>query len=116
MTTQQKTTVARAMEKTPKRITRFRPSPNPAPLPRTHHLDRYADDLAAHIARGDPDELLYTPVVARVINTSPTWLEIGRVKGWGPPFVRLSSRVVRYRRRDVVEWLRSRASIYAGRR
>jgi hypothetical protein len=80
-------------------------------VPRSHHLDRHGIELAAGIAEGDPDELLPTKIVAGLLHLSYQWLQIGRHAGYGPPYVRLTPRVVRYRRRDLVEWLRSRASI-----
>ena len=36
------------------------------------------------------------------------FLEIGRVKGYGPKFKKISPRCVRYRRGDVLDWLKSR--------
>src|SRR5262245_9033697 len=76
-----------------------------------HHLDRYADDLIDRVADGDEDELLETKYVARLIHTSIQWLEIGRSKGtYGPPYVRLGPRLVRYRRGDLVKWLRARSA------
>jgi hypothetical protein len=47
--------------------------------------------------------------LARLIHVSVQWLEIGRSTGkYGPKYVRLNKRVVRYRRADVVAWLRER--------
>lgn len=77
--------------------------------PKRHHFDRFAAELAEHIAKGDPDELLKTPQVARLIHMSVQWLEIGRSVGYGPPFVRLNRRVIRYRRGDAAAWMRSRS-------
>jgi hypothetical protein len=74
-----------------------------------HHLDPFAEDFAGNIASGDPDELLDSRTLARLIHRSVQWLEIGRSTGkYGPKYVRLNKRVVRYRRSDVVDWLRSR--------
>jgi len=36
-------------------------------------------------------------------------LETGRSRGWGPPYIKLSPRRVRYRRGDVKAWLADRA-------
>jgi hypothetical protein len=85
-------------------------------VPRNHHLDRFALDLAYGVAVGDPDELLTTKLVAGLIHVSVQWMEIARCAGYGPPYVRLSPRVVRYRRKDLVDWLRSRAAIATGTR
>src|SRR5262249_2249561 len=54
-------------------------------------------------------DLMATVRVAVWLGVSPEWLEIGRSKGWGPPFLRLSPRRVRYRRGDVKKWLQERA-------
>ena len=78
-------------------------------IPKRHHIDRFAGEYAVRIADGDPDDLLPTRVVAQLIDVSVQWLEIGRCVGYGPPPVRMNKRVVRYRRRDVVEWLRERS-------
>jgi predicted DNA-binding transcriptional regulator AlpA len=78
-----------------------------SPNPLRHHLDRRAADLAEE-GRGDPDSLLTTPAVAEWLTVSAQWLEIGRSKGYGPKFVRLSPSRVRYRRADVLDWLDER--------
>jgi len=77
------------------------------PAPKTHHLDRRADAIVAAGA-GCDDELLSTQDVARWLGVSVPWIEIGRSKNYGPKFQRLSARHIRYRRGDVVEWLRAR--------
>jgi hypothetical protein len=75
--------------------------------PIRHHLDRRAADLAAAGA-GNPDDLLTTGYISDWLQCSSQWLEIGRSKGYGPRFVRLSPRRVRYRRGDVLIWLTER--------
>jgi len=81
----------------------------PGYRPQRHHLDRHADGLAQNVADGDPDELLTQQFVANnVLHVSIQWLELGRAQGYGPPFVRLGPRTVRYRRKELVAWLRSR--------
>jgi predicted DNA-binding transcriptional regulator AlpA len=77
-------------------------------IPLRHHLDRRADEIAQAAADKNPDELLTTAATADWLGISPQWLEIGRSKNWGPPFVRLSTRRVRYRRADVIAWLAER--------
>jgi hypothetical protein len=59
-------------------------------------------------AAGDPDELLDTKSVAALLHVSTQWLEIGRCKGYGPPYERLGPRLIRYRRSKVVRYIRSR--------
>jgi hypothetical protein len=73
-----------------------------------HHLDRRALDLIEAANEGTDDELLSTPRTAVWLGVSPEWLEIGRSRGWGPPYLRLSPRRVRYRRGDVKRWLQER--------
>ena len=75
--------------------------------PQKHHLDRRAADLAEKGA-GDPDDLLSTAALAVWLGCSPQFLEIARSRGFGPQWVRLSSRRVRYRRSDVLTWLVNR--------
>jgi predicted DNA-binding transcriptional regulator AlpA len=77
-------------------------------VPLRHHLDRRADDIAEVAADLPRDELLTTPATAEWLGVSTQWLEIGRSKGFGPPFVRLSTRRVRYLRSAVLAWLTAR--------
>jgi hypothetical protein len=73
-----------------------------------HHLDRRADAIIASGVGTDADELLTTIETARWLGVSPQFLEIGRNKKYGPPFVRVAPQIVRYRRGDVNAWLRER--------
>lgn len=73
------------------------------------HLDRRADRLIVYgAAAGAPDDLLETIAVAAWFGVSKQWLEIGRHRGYGPPFLRLSGRI-RYRRSAVIAWLDERS-------
>ena len=74
-----------------------------------HHIDKRAPDLIGANTGGDDDELLSTGEVAAWLKVSTQFLEIGRHKGYGPRFIRLSARRVRYRRDDVRAWLLARA-------
>src|SRR5216683_1390383 len=77
--------------------------------PRRHHIDNRAGALAADIAAGgDPDELLSDSQLAELSGLSVQFFQIGRVKGYSPPFIRLSPRRVRTRRSDYVRWLEDR--------
>ena len=76
-------------------------------LPKKYHLDKRAADLSLSGA-GDPDDLLNTVELAEWFGLSTQWLEIGRHRGYGPKFLKLSSRRVRYRRSDVLAWLAER--------
>ena len=77
----------------------------------THHLDRRAHKLKEDGAAGHPDDLLTTTELASWLGTSRQWLEIGRCKSgnYGPTYLRLGPKQIRYRRRDVVRWLEQRA-------
>ena len=75
---------------------------------RKHHLDRRAADIAEKGREGDPDDLLTTKEEADWLGVSPQWLEIGRSKGYGPPFVRVGPRHIRYRRGWTIQWLEER--------
>ena len=72
-----------------------------------HHLDRHAGAIIEDgVGVGDADDLLTTKEMAAWLRMSVGWLEIGRSKGFGPPFVRLSPQDVRYKRGTVRAWLR----------
>jgi len=77
-------------------------------IPLRHHLDRRADIIADAAADLPEDDLLSTPATAKWLGCSEQWLEIARSKGYGPPFVRISTRRVRYLRSAVLSWLVSR--------
>jgi hypothetical protein len=80
------------------------------PAPPRYHIDKRADQLAALIINpDDPDEALSTADAARLLGCSHQWLEIQRGKGEGPKFTRLSPRMIRYLRSDLIAWLRARA-------
>jgi predicted DNA-binding transcriptional regulator AlpA len=81
----------------------------PLPARRTHHLDRRAGALLnSEQASGDADYLLTTTEVSEWLGMSTQFLTIGRHRGFGPPFVTLSARMVRYRRGAIREWLEQR--------
>jgi predicted DNA-binding transcriptional regulator AlpA len=71
------------------------------------HIDKRAQSILVGSESHD-DALLSTPEMAVWLGVSVPWLEIGRAKGYGPPFKRLSARSVRYRVGDAREWLRAR--------
>jgi predicted DNA-binding transcriptional regulator AlpA len=74
-----------------------------------YHIDRRAAVVADLLINGDPDEALNTRDAARLLGVSTQFLEIGRGRGTGPKFTRLSPRMIRYLRGDLVAWLRERA-------
>jgi hypothetical protein len=55
-----------------------------------------------------PEETRSTKEVAAWLGVSVQFLEIGRTRGYGPKFVRIPKRFVRYRAGDVLDWLNSR--------
>jgi hypothetical protein len=72
-------------------------------------IDRRAGQLAATVVPdADADHLMTTLQVANWLGVSTQWLEIMRMQAGGPPFLRLSPQMIRYRRDDVVKWLKER--------
>ncbi len=53
------------------------------------------------------DQLLNETEVARMIGFTIRALQNWRVRGGGPQFVKISRRSVRYRRQDVLEWIKT---------
>jgi hypothetical protein len=85
---------------------------NTAPNQR-HHLDRRADRLADEGEKGASDELLTSRQLAHWLEITEQWVHVGRTCGYGPPFIEPFPKVIRYKRRDVVRWLRTRARLHA---
>ena len=73
----------------------------------TRH-DVRADAPAGRIIPGDPDALLLQIEAAYLAALSPRTLEALRVKGGGPAYIALGRRTVRYRRRDLLQWIEER--------
>jgi hypothetical protein len=84
--------------------------------PRRLHLDKRAAKLSAELDHQDADldQLLTTQQTAALIGMSAQWLEVGRVKGYGPHFIRLAPKIIRYRRGDLRAWLKERARTFRG--
>lgn len=80
--------------------------PKTSEKPKRHHLDKRAAEIAS--SPGSDDELLTTVQIAAWLGVSTQWLEIGRSKGYGPPFERLSPKCIRYRRGKARKWLDGR--------
>ena len=68
-------------------------------------LAQLADLIVARL--GKSPEILTTEEAAKYMRVSRQWLEIAHVRGGGPPFIKFS-RLVRYRRIDLDEWLEAR--------
>ncbi|MCU1340546.1 MAG: hypothetical protein JWO19_6127 [Bryobacterales bacterium] len=57
----------------------------------------------------DDDDLLDTAAAAVVLGgVSHQWLELARCKGDGPRYIKVTSRLVRYRMGDLREYLKKR--------
>jgi hypothetical protein len=72
------------------------------------HIDKRADAILAASAADDDDTLLTTVQCAGWLGTSEMFLIAGRGKGYGPPFIKISTNTVRYRKGDVRTWLGER--------
>ncbi len=62
----------------------------------------------ANLGRLSPTQLLTRDEVANYFGLSRRWLEIAATRGRGPPIVRISPRMVRYRIADILDWIESR--------
>jgi predicted DNA-binding transcriptional regulator AlpA len=78
-------------------------------IPGTFHIDRRAGKILAEFAATDPDELLSTDQVAELLGVSSQWVTIGRSKGYGPPYIVIGPRRIRYRRSSLAAFLNERA-------
>ena len=72
------------------------------------HLDKNAAAIADAGRTDHPDDLLTSEEVAKWIGTSTQFVELGRMRNYGPRYTRLSARIIRYKRSDVLAWLESR--------
>jgi hypothetical protein len=77
-----------------------------------HVTGRFKIDARAHLIKNpeavNDDDLMTTAEVASWLSVSRQWLEIGRNKNYGPPFVRIGPGVIMYRRDTINKWLRER--------
>ena len=55
-----------------------------------------------------PETILNERDTATLLGLTARALQSWRMRGYGPPFVRISSRCVRYRREDLDAWLAAR--------
>ncbi len=55
-----------------------------------------------------PDALLYTVEAAFLLGLSSRTVEALRLRGGGPPYIQVTPKAVRYRRRDLDAWLDAR--------
>ena len=80
---------------------------NTARIKGRHNIDRRASRILTDV-EGDADDLLTTGATAQWLGVSEQWLELGRTRKYGPKFTRLSARMIRYKRSDVLAWLKTR--------
>jgi predicted DNA-binding transcriptional regulator AlpA len=89
-----------------------RAKPRQIPAPKTFYIDNRAASLLAEdsVAVGgtSDDDLLETREVADWIKVSYQRLTIGRIRNYGPKFIKVSPHRVAYRRGDIRAWLKSR--------
>lgn len=67
-----------------------------------------ADEPGGRPLPTDPEAALYPAEVAHLCGVEVRTLEKWRLRGGGPAFIGISRRCIRYRRRDVLEWIESR--------
>ncbi len=53
----------------------------------------------------NPERLLTRDEVASIFGISRRYLEVSAVRGDGPPMIRVGSRMIRYRVRDLSSWI-----------
>lgn len=53
-------------------------------------------------------QLLTEKEAAKLLGMTPRFLQARRVRGNGPPFIRISSRAIRYRVSDLENWVQDR--------
>jgi predicted DNA-binding transcriptional regulator AlpA len=66
--------------------------------------DERADAPSGRVIPLDPDALLYQREASYLAGLSHRTLEAMRLRGGGPPYIKIGS-AVRYRRGDLVEWI-----------
>ena len=73
------------------------------------HVEAIPADPSGRVAgEQHPDSLLRQEEAAALIGVTARALEGWRYRGGGPKFVRISSRCVRYRRSDLMDWIENR--------
>ncbi len=66
------------------------------------------NEAAAAAALANMDEVLTTSEAAEYLKCSEQHLEASRVRGDGPPFTRVGSRIIRYRKSAILAWMAAR--------
>jgi hypothetical protein len=62
----------------------------------------------ATVATEPDDALVDEATAAAMLNVPPRTLQWWRLAGKGPPFARLTARIIRYRRADLTRWINAR--------
>jgi hypothetical protein len=62
---------------------------------RKFHLDKRAGDIVK-ATRGSDDKLMTVGEAARWLGVGEKWLALGRVNGYGPPYINLENGLIRY--------------------
>lgn len=57
----------------------------------------------------DPSVLITELEAAKLLSVSARSLQNWRVRGGGPQFIKMGGRIVRYRHRDISDWIDSQA-------
>jgi predicted DNA-binding transcriptional regulator AlpA len=74
----------------------------------TFHLDKHAEDIVRAATGEAADDLLSETELARWLGVSNLWLQHKRRQGGGPAFIRIGPKRIKYRRSDVIAWLKGR--------
>jgi hypothetical protein len=69
--------------------------------------DKHSSSIA-RISIADPDALFMEEPAAAFPDVATRTLQSWRQRGGGPQFVKISSRAVRYRKRDLIAWAEAR--------
>jgi len=78
-------------------------------MQRFSKIDSRVSEIVAHpTGQGDPQASMTTAETASWLGVSRVWMEQQRWKGQGPPYIRLSAGLIRYRRDQVLAWLEAR--------
>ncbi len=64
--------------------------------------------MSAILAAPDPDGLMVENEAAHLLAVSQRTLQAWRLRGGGPRFVK-AGRAIRYRRRDLIDWMETNA-------
>jgi hypothetical protein len=79
--------------------------------PKKLKIDKTADIRIADAPAGDDDALLDTASTAAWLGVSTQWLELARYKKIGPAYIKVTPRLVRYRKGDLIAYLKGRTKV-----